>query len=129
MDSDGSIQMLVGCFDYYDPPHEFMSYFYASGDGGSTWTSTPLPEGVLASADTLLFFDNENGLLLGRDTCRTSDGGLHWEVVKSVNWDGQFTFVDPQIGWAIARADDQSALVNTINGGETWSIIKPVTAP
>ena len=88
-----------------------------------------MPETILASADTLIFFDPQNGLLLGRDIYRTADGGRHWEYVKSVNWDGQFTFIDSQIGWAVARADDQVALVKTSNGGETWSIIQPVIAP
>lgn len=127
--SDKSIRILMGCFDLYDPPHAFRSYLYSSEDGGSTWSSLPLPEKVLASRDTLFFFDKDNALLLGRDIYRSTDGGQSWKYVKSVTWDGQFTFVDPQTGWAIARANDQSALVKTSNDGTSWVEIKPVVAP
>lgn len=44
------------------------------------------------------------------------------------NWDAQFSFVEPQTGWVIARANDQSALVKTSNGGASWIEIKPVIA-
>lgn len=129
MFSAQSIKMLVGCFDYYDPPQVSTSYLYASADGGSTWTITGLPEDVPAWSSTLFFFDEVNGLLLSRDLYRTTDGGENWEHIKSVNWDGQFTFIDSQNGWAIARAEDELALVKTTDGGELWSVIKPVIAP
>lgn len=127
--SDRAIRLLVGCFDFHDPPEEFSSYLYSSEDGGSTWTSVHLPEKVIAGQDTLFFFDANNALLLGRDIYRSMDGGQSWEYVKSVSWDGQFTFVDPQTGWAIARADGQIALVKTSNGGASWIEIEPVIAP
>ncbi len=126
--SSRSIYVLMGCFDSYDPPHAFTSYLYSSEDGGSTWTSTPLPEKVLANQDTLFFFDKDHSLLLGRDIYHSANGGLSWEYAKSVTWDGQFTFVDPQMGWAIAHANDQLALVKTSNGGASWIEIKPVIA-
>jgi photosystem II stability/assembly factor-like uncharacterized protein len=34
--SDRSIRILVGCFDFHDPPQEFSSYLYSSEDSGST---------------------------------------------------------------------------------------------
>ncbi|MEP7135005.1 MAG: hypothetical protein ABI904_08735 [Chloroflexota bacterium] len=128
--SDHSTRVLVGCFDTeYNPPQVFSSYLYSSEDGGSTWTSTHLPDPVLASNATLFFFNATDALLLGRDIYRSTNGGLSWNYVKSVNWDGQFTFVDPQTGWAIARAGDETALVKTSNGGALWLEIKPVIAP
>ncbi|HSB01336.1 MAG TPA: hypothetical protein VLE49_11840 [Anaerolineales bacterium] len=127
--STSSIRLLVGCFDAYDPPHAFSSYLYSSEDGGSTWTSVHLPEKVLASQVMLFFFDRDNALLLGRDIYRSVDGGQRWDFVKSVTWDGQFSFVDPQTGWAIARSNGQTALVKTSNGGAAWIELKPVIAP
>jgi photosystem II stability/assembly factor-like uncharacterized protein len=124
-----SILILVGCFDFHDPPEEFRSYLYSSEDGGSTWTAIRLPEKVLANQATLFFFNESNVLLPGRDIYRSVDGGQSWEYVKSVNWDAQFTFADPQTGWAIARANGETALVKTSNGGASWSEIKPVIAP
>jgi photosystem II stability/assembly factor-like uncharacterized protein len=58
---------------------------------------------------------------------RTLDGGKTWAHIKTVAWDAQFSFVDSQHGWAIARADNEVALVYTSNGGELWSILDPVT--
>ncbi len=124
-----SIRLLVGCFDFHDPPEVFSSYLYSSEDGGSTWTSLRLPEKVLANRATLFFFEAENALLLDRDIYRSADGGQSWDYVKSVNWDAQFSFVDPQTGWAIARANDETALVKTSNGGASWIEIRPVIAP
>jgi hypothetical protein len=46
-----------------------------------------------------------------------------------VNWDGQFSFVDDLHGWAVARNEQEIALVRTQNGGTSWSILKPVSAP
>ncbi|HEX2997530.1 MAG TPA: sialidase family protein [Anaerolineales bacterium] len=127
--SQSSIRMLVGCFDAYDPPRAFNSYFYSSEDGGATWTSALLPEKVPASQDILFFFDEENALLVDRTIYRSTNGGKSWDPVKSVAWDGQFSFVDPQTGWAIAHSGSEIALVKTSNGGATWSEIKPVIAP
>jgi photosystem II stability/assembly factor-like uncharacterized protein len=126
--SGQSIRMLMGCFSGYEysPPQAFSSYLYSSEDGGSTWTSVPLPEKVIANQDTLFFFDKDNALLLGRDIYRSTDGGQTWTYVKSVFWDGQFSFIDPQTGWAVARTNDQIALVRTSNGGAAWIEIKPV---
>lgn len=124
--SDHSIRLLVGCFDVYSPPHIFSSYLYVSNDDGSTWTGTLLPDKVLASNDTLLFFNKNDVILLGRDIYRSVDGGQNWDHVKSVNWDGQFSFIDPQSGWAIARAGNERALVKTSDGGNSWSLMHPI---
>jgi photosystem II stability/assembly factor-like uncharacterized protein len=124
--SRDSIRLLVGCFDAHDPPREFSSYLYSSENSGSTWTGLHLPERVLANQAALFFFDQDNALLLGRDIYRSTNGGQSWEYVKSVTWDAQFSFFDPQTGWAIARANGQTALVKTSSGGAAWTEIKPV---
>jgi photosystem II stability/assembly factor-like uncharacterized protein len=58
----------------------------------------------------------------------TRDGGETWDYIKSVNWDGQFTFIDELNGWAIARNEGEIALVQTEDGGRTWSQLEPVAA-
>jgi len=55
--------------------------------------------------------------------------GIAWEPVKTVNWDGDFFFLDANHGWAVARNGDEIALVYTEDGGRSWSILKPVVAP
>ncbi len=120
-----SIRMLVGCFDYYDPPKVFSSYLYSTEDGGIHWQSVLLPAKVLAANDRLIYFDSDHALLLGRDSYQTADGGQTWTFVKTVNWDGQFSFVDAQDGWAVATSNGQIALVQTTDGAKTWKEIKP----
>jgi photosystem II stability/assembly factor-like uncharacterized protein len=124
--SPQSIRLLAACFDYYYPPKEFISYLYASDDSGDSWNMYPLPEKVNGAQSTLIFFDEDNCLLLGRDMYQSDDGGETWTYIKTVSWDGQFSFVDDQNGWAIARNDKELALVKTTNGGKTWVQLDPI---
>ncbi len=124
--SPQSIQLLVACFDFYDPPREYAGYLYSSDDSGENWETFVLPKKVNGSEYTLIVFDELNSLLLGRDIYSSEDGGETWDLIKTVAWDGQFSFVDDQTGWAIARNEDELALVQTRDGGKTWSVIEPV---
>jgi hypothetical protein len=58
----------------------------------------------------------------------TTDSGQTWTYLKTVNWVGQFSFIDETHGWAVARSGDEIALVNTTDGGRTWDIIEPQIA-
>jgi photosystem II stability/assembly factor-like uncharacterized protein len=126
--STQSVRLLVGCFDYKDPPQDYLSFGYASDDGGTTWIVTALPKQVLASQIQSIYFDESSVLLLGRDMFSSSDGGANWSHIKTVAWDGQFSFVDPLHGWAVATSGDDVALVRTVDGGRTWTEIKPKIA-
>jgi len=123
-----SIRMLVGCFDYYTPPRQSTSYFYSSQDGGATWKTVHLPDGVQAAQAQLMYYGTNNALLLGRDMYLTASDGQTWSFVKTVNWDGQFSFSDPQYGWAVARANGEIALVRTTDWAATWTVLKPTVA-
>lgn len=126
--SSGSVRLLVGCFDYEYSSESFASYQYASDDGGETWSTLRLPDPVYAPEYTLIYFDASQALLLGRDVFRSDDGGKTWEHFKTVYWDGGFSFVDRQNGWAVVRADGEVALVHTSDGGVTWEEIRPTIA-
>ncbi len=126
--SASEVKLLVACFDYDDPPRSFISYLYSSDDGGDLWQMVALPKKVNGARTTLIFFDSQTGLLLGRDMVETRDGGETWDLIKTVNWDGQFSFVDELNGWAIARNEGDIALVQTEDGGRTWSQLDPVVA-
>ena len=126
--SDSSIRLLVGCFDYFDPPKQFTGYFYSTNDGGQTWLTVPLPAKVHTESSQLAYFDASHIILLNRDSYSSASDGKTWTFIKTVNWDGQFSFSDPQYGWAIARSNSEVALVKTINGGATWKIIEPLIA-
>jgi len=105
-----------------------VDYFYASEDGGVTWQTYVLPVSSEEIDTQLMFFDPDHGLLLGQTMWRTEDAGETWQQINSVTWDGQFSFVDRYHGWAIARSDDEIALVYTTDGGVSWQIIHPVIA-
>jgi photosystem II stability/assembly factor-like uncharacterized protein len=123
-----SIRMLVGCYDYHDPPKQFTSYFYSSRDGGATWQTVHLPDKVQAAQDQLIYYGSNNALLLGRDIYLSTSDGQSWVFVKMVNWDGQFSFNDPQYGWAVARSNGEVALVQTTDWAASWTVIKPTIA-
>lgn len=126
-----SVLVLLKCLDNstFKVEHDFL---YSTTDGGSTWQSVTLPaEFTVADppAGGLYFVSMTSGLALGRWIYRTDDGGKTWSTGKQVNWDGEFSFVDINTGWAVARNAGQVALVKTIDGGKTWQEIHPVVAP
>jgi len=46
--------------------------------------------------------------------------------VKALAWEGQFSFVDEGLGWAVAWGENDSiALVRTRDGGRTWEQLEP----
>jgi photosystem II stability/assembly factor-like uncharacterized protein len=69
------------------------------------------------------------GWAFGMEISKTLDFGLTWERVKIVSWEGQFSFIDHERGWAVARSGEEIALVQTIDGGRTWQELDPVVAP
>jgi photosystem II stability/assembly factor-like uncharacterized protein len=107
-------------------------YLYWTADSGQSWRTTDLPAGftVLDFPGGGLYFPNATaGLALSRKIYSTTDGGKTWSLAKLVNWDGHFSFLDINTGWAVARDAGQIALVTTSNGGAFWQQIKPVVAP
>jgi photosystem II stability/assembly factor-like uncharacterized protein len=120
-------KLIVRCLDTTQDPYLTSFYLYTTSDGGATWTPSSSPAGMLA------FVTRDTGWALSRDLFHTTDGGQTWTKVKTVNWDGQFSFVSDMLGWAVARAETDAgtrlALVQTTDGGKTWDIIHPVIAP
>jgi photosystem II stability/assembly factor-like uncharacterized protein len=106
------------------------SYAYLTTDAGQTWRSW-LSTGneAFTNPDTgwRLFVtgDGQPSLLQ-----QTTDAGLTWRTIKEVAWKtAQFYFVNEQVGWAIVSNNLNSALVHTVDGGNTWTEIKPVVGP
>jgi len=94
-------------------------YVFRTKDGGLTWIPAAYPGGALE------FVNEDIGWALGYDIYKTIDGGQTWEHLKRVTWEGQFSFVDEQHGWAVATSVDEIALVKTMDGGETWQQMEP----
>ena len=100
-----------------------VSYLYTTEDGGRTWTTSVYPGGEL------LLLNPTTGWALSREIHKTEDGGRSWRLIKTVSWDGQFSFVSAELAWAVARNRAEIALVRSNNGGRTWQVIEPTVAP
>ena len=110
--------VLVNCRTFDE---QTFTYTYNFSSENETWQAVSLP----TSVESLFFLGNKIGWALGRDLYQTTDGGLSWVRIKTVNWDGQFSFVDTKSGWAVASNDGAIALVFTQDGGRTWQKITP----
>ena len=115
--------IILNCVQYVDNVSTPFSFLYETSDDGASWQSYPYPGG------SLQFVNAASAFALSRSIQRSDDAGHTWVAVKSVNWDGQFSFISPQIAWVVATDNGQSALVKTIDGGLTWQEIKPKVAP
>ncbi len=112
--------ILVRCERVAD--QQQASFLYRTQDTGLSWSITPIP------ATRFTFLDPDHGWALGKQIFWTEDGGSTWSAVKTVSWDGEFSFADENLGWAVARSDDELALVRTTDGGRTWTLLEPVIA-
>ena len=97
-----------------------VSFLYSTDDAGQKWRISTYPGGAL------LLLNDTSGWALSREIHKTENGGQTWRLIKEVNWDGQFSFVNEELGWAVARSEQAIALVRTTNGARTWSVLEPV---
>ncbi len=98
-------------------------YLYRTDDNGQNWTVQSYPGGELR------FMDQQVGWALSQRIYKTVDGGSNWVLVKTVNWQGNFSFVSAELGWAIASNDAASVLVRTRDGAQTWQLLEPTVGP
>jgi photosystem II stability/assembly factor-like uncharacterized protein len=111
-------------------------WLYVTADGGKTWTPRPLP----ATYGVMDFLDANVGWWAGNDAAydptvarqlySTQDGGQTWTLVKqTLTWGGQLDFITNQTGWAVATTLEDTALVQTSDGGKKWNLLTPQIAP
>ena len=101
--------------------------FYATHDGGATWTpGTQLKSGTdrglsWSFADALHGFASDGASLYA-----TADGGVKWATVKPKP-DGtlaqvlQLSFASDKVGWAITGG----RIFKTTDGGQNWTKVNP----
>ncbi len=125
-----SIVVAMKCLDVATYQKQ-LNFQYATTDGGAAWQILLLPAGYSMGAvnDGLLYFDLNYGFALGRSIFQTTDGGKNWTLIKQVNWDGQFSFINMNTGWAVARSDSDIAFVSTTTGCAKWALINPYIVP
>jgi photosystem II stability/assembly factor-like uncharacterized protein len=115
--------LIVACYEHEADatPNEFL--FPTSNEwlGDIVWF--PYPGG------TLQMVSQDVGWATGRILYRTRDGGQSWGQVSTVEWDGQFSFIDDQQGWAVAQVGNQGLLLHTADGGWTWQEVNPQILP
>jgi photosystem II stability/assembly factor-like uncharacterized protein len=124
-----------------------LNYIFMTTDLGNHWNSFPLPEPALESDGwhynrrdhKIEFINSQVGWLFVTDFYESGDGqrqkmfthlyksidsGQTWQALGTLNWAGSFSFIDQNLGWAIARDfPDQYAFVQTSDGGQSWKII------
>ncbi len=111
--------LLVECYSFSGTSKSTQRFLYITADMGSTWVVNEFP------GSAVLFLDEQTVFALGPDIFISNNQGQDWTNVKSVQWQGQFSFVDENQGWAVATYEDEIALVHTNDGGQTWLEIKP----
>ena len=114
--------LIVTCVVDEDSVLSESAYLYSTEDAGETWNIRDYPGGEPH------FFDAKTILALARDQYRSTDSGMSWEKIKTVSWDGIYSFVNPDRGWAVAVNEDEIALVATSDSGRTWEILRPLIA-
>jgi photosystem II stability/assembly factor-like uncharacterized protein len=129
---DGSGMLVMNCLDFNTI--QSSTYVYSTLDEGETWEVAAVP----GAFQTAQFLDPEIGWVTTtadlnadgpRDIYETVDGGRTFELVRSVNWTGRFSFISETTGWAVASSAEGQALVQSTNGGDTWQVLEPRIAP
>jgi photosystem II stability/assembly factor-like uncharacterized protein len=115
--------LSVRCGNYTSTGVTYSYYIYTTQDTGSTWAGAKYP------GNALYFFSANTGWALAPKINLTTDGGVTWKPIADVSWSAQLDFISEQIGWGVAGADNQIALVKTDNGGARWSIIVTSVGP
>lgn len=115
--------LSVRCVDYSAAQIQNNYYIYTTQDGGNTWS------GITYPGDALYFFSADTGWAPSLTLRNTADGGQSWTVLTDITWTPQLDFVSEQVGWAVATAGNEVALVKTDDGGLHWSILIPTVSP
>lgn len=109
-----------------------------TGDGGATWESLPVLDGVAAPVSLERLDELVGWVLTNNQIFGTRDGGVTWTTAEnpcneeqprdSKVLPTQMSFVDAQVGWIgcflpIGAGMSAGALYRTGDGGATWQLV------
>jgi photosystem II stability/assembly factor-like uncharacterized protein len=114
--------LVVECRRFDGDERVSTSYLFSTTNSGQTWSRLDYPGGKLH------FVDQNVAYALGQEIYQSQNGGRTWISIKSVNWDGQFSFVNRNLAWAVARDGEEIALVKTTDGCRSWEMLNPKIA-
>ena len=101
--------------------HAYYEIHFHSTDAGRTWQ-------YWQKTGDVDFLDAQTGWRLvslgetSHELQGTDDGGKSWSKIKTVEWNGFLSFVNQDVGWALAYQENVMAVVKTMDGGKTWEI-------
>ncbi|MGB7537624.1 MAG: hypothetical protein WBM17_03720 [Anaerolineales bacterium] len=105
------------------------AYMFSSNLDGSNWHIMYYPGGQMAvrsPGDGRVFRgDVVSGLAVGKDIYVYNGVTEIWDKIGSIDWTGQFDFIDWNTGWAAARKGETPLLMLTTDGGRTWKALTP----
>jgi len=119
------------------------AYFYASHDGGATWTAQPLPPSgstgipvttpprFSSPSDGAMVMNIVGSIFQSAFIYVTTDGGSTWAVHPTpANLVQSLDFVDPDQGWLlmvdqgeVTNGVGQAVLYATQDGGRSWAMV------
>lgn len=116
---EGTFRVSCSCFQ--SDAQIINSYYYQTTDGGENWNIQEMPEGKLYHVSSQVLY------AVGNEIFRSEDGGNSWTEVKTVFWEGQFSFVNRDLAWAVAYdpEDEEYAMVKTTDGCRSFIEIDP----
>jgi photosystem II stability/assembly factor-like uncharacterized protein len=108
--------------------------FYATQDGGSSWSLLPGElDGIARDAQPTSLSLNDLLILCGNYLCASHDGAKTWKIPPSTldftQTDARVVrppdFIDDTTGWVLVQEGQTTSLYKTIDGGLTWNRLAP----
>lgn len=124
------LHLALTCQSYQGDKQTFYNYILYTNDEGQNWASMPYEGGNLARVSASSSATEDILYILGTGIYSLPVSLDNTpSLVKKVVWQGQFSFINPERGWAVAHNGDDLALVYTTNSGETWGLLEPMIVP
>jgi len=99
-------------------------YILKTEDGGQTWNKTYLDIGIGFLMDSY-FVNQDTGWVVGGDSIfKTKNGGETWESLEGLSNHRYLSchFINSNVGWVSASADQMSKIIYTEDGGDSWQV-------